>query len=293
MINQLILLSILSHHTYILHNIMSTIMSSNAVTAKSIDMRTSSFRFLDLPIELRVMVYKYLVPTVHQQTVTGLGEYFDTEVVVTTQNLSTDILRTCKLIQAEAHPILKKELVILFNQPLRIQCDAQNLFHILKGYGTYGDIISLFPQRLLVHLNRLPRVEIAFTTSSDYTLAEYNKYLWRDGIWSVYHDLWCGARDSGLKVDLFHRGTVDHLITHQGPDEYSARTFLAMVEWDGETEELNFDSIANIRELDEELFDEMMELWKEGKLIEHTGHVVDEVDDEDEAYGDSTADNDA
>lgn len=50
-----------------------------------------------------------------------------------------------------------------------------------------------------------------------------------------------------------------------------------MVDEEGETEELNFYSVAKVNELDENMFDEMLELWAQGELIEHGAYVVGEV----------------
>lgn len=76
---------------------------------------------------------------------------------------------------------------------------------------------------------------------------------------------------------------MDHLTRNPDRNEYAADNFCMMVDMEGETEELNFHNVAYINELDEDMFDNMLELWAQGEMIERGGHVVGEFENEDDA----------
>jgi hypothetical protein len=91
-------------------------------------MDTQIFRFLDLPAELRLMVYDHLTPDIHRSTwkaptTSTTSDTSTTELssIVTTEKvLSPAILRVCKVIHTEADPILSKELQKMMPEPFRL-----------------------------------------------------------------------------------------------------------------------------------------------------------------------------
>jgi hypothetical protein len=111
------------------------------------------FRFLDLPIDLRLMVYEHLapetlqnvfeivsrlIPTNYGETSKGIEkttwamqeetievldptEKSEYHIVVQRQSLSSAILRVCKLVHYEAAPILAKQLQAVLVAPIQIE----------------------------------------------------------------------------------------------------------------------------------------------------------------------------
>ncbi|KAF2654225.1 hypothetical protein K491DRAFT_693990 [Lophiostoma macrostomum CBS 122681] len=78
---------------------------------------TNPFRFLDLPKELRLMVYEFMpVTTRHHALVLPDGK----EVVLIVKSLSVCLLSTCRLISEEAHPIVEDKLRLIKSTPPRI-----------------------------------------------------------------------------------------------------------------------------------------------------------------------------
>ncbi|KAF2026071.1 hypothetical protein EK21DRAFT_116179 [Setomelanomma holmii] len=106
---------------------------------------TQGFHFLDLPAELRVMVYKEVTTTTRHHTFTdragGAGLFFDYErtsdwsfkkssdssFAPVVKYLPVALLSTCRLINIEATPIMKAKLDILRVEPLRFVIDSASL----------------------------------------------------------------------------------------------------------------------------------------------------------------------
>jgi hypothetical protein len=117
---------------------------------------TKPFRFLDLPPEIRLMVYDQIDATTHLHVYDGhqvYGHCFHVRpsdggtkiepndktltIVSIHSTLSTSILRISRLIHMEAYPIFAKKLQALANEPLRFVADVAGA-HILHSSILYA-----------------------------------------------------------------------------------------------------------------------------------------------------------
>ncbi|KAF2247114.1 hypothetical protein BU26DRAFT_520381 [Trematosphaeria pertusa] len=86
-------------------------------------MEARPFRFLDLPTEVRLIVYEYLpIKTRHRQ-LGPKGEDFSFLKLITKSIPGISILATCGQIHAEALPILEPRISTLRKEPVRILSD--------------------------------------------------------------------------------------------------------------------------------------------------------------------------
>jgi hypothetical protein len=86
----------------------------------------STFRLLDLPTELRLLIYEHITPTAQQRSfqLSPQGFIFPSPATLTTRYLPVALLRTSKLIHREAGPILAAKLASLRTEPLYLCLDA-------------------------------------------------------------------------------------------------------------------------------------------------------------------------
>ncbi|KAF2824054.1 hypothetical protein CC86DRAFT_421839 [Ophiobolus disseminans] len=100
--------------------------------------REPAFRFLDLPIELRLMVYETIPIVTHHLTVPeppGGGEKYPYgRITLVTKSYSTTILATCQLIHEEAKVVFQPRLGRLRRDPVRfiIASNGARSFYIMK-----------------------------------------------------------------------------------------------------------------------------------------------------------------
>jgi hypothetical protein len=88
-------------------------------------MATQPFRFLDLPPELRCIVYEQIGITTKHHTLesTNAPDKYS-EITLVRKSLPVQILATCRLINDEAKTFLRPKLAKLRNQPLRFLVDC-------------------------------------------------------------------------------------------------------------------------------------------------------------------------
>jgi hypothetical protein len=83
-----------------------------ATTNQNVPSRFQPFRFLDLPVELRLMVYEQLPRTVKHTHIRNLSDTDndrnDFKLILITRHVPTSILATCREVQAEANSIIRK-----------------------------------------------------------------------------------------------------------------------------------------------------------------------------------------
>ncbi|KAF1939325.1 hypothetical protein EJ02DRAFT_457082 [Clathrospora elynae] len=84
----------------------------------------SSFRFLDLPTELRLMVYEYLPVTTRHHVLQDPHSNTPSTITLVAKSLSVALLAANRLISEEAKQILSKKLAFLKTEPLRFIADA-------------------------------------------------------------------------------------------------------------------------------------------------------------------------
>jgi hypothetical protein len=85
----------------------------------------STFRLLDLPTELRLLIYEHITPTEQHHTLQHEppGSIYPTTATLTTHHLPVSLLRTSKFIHREAGPILGTKLATLRTEPLNLCVD--------------------------------------------------------------------------------------------------------------------------------------------------------------------------
>jgi hypothetical protein len=71
------------------------------------------FRFLDLPPELRVMVYSYITPRTHRHVLQTSDRWERHSITLVTNTLPVSLLATCRLVHAEARKIFEPKLATL------------------------------------------------------------------------------------------------------------------------------------------------------------------------------------
>jgi hypothetical protein len=86
-------------------------------------MSTPSFRFLDLPAELRCMVYEAIEVTTRKDVLDVSRNYStlkeDSAITMLRGALARSILATSHLVNKEASPIMARKIQIMANEPIR------------------------------------------------------------------------------------------------------------------------------------------------------------------------------
>jgi hypothetical protein len=86
-------------------------------------MSTPSFRFLDLPVELRCMVYEAIEVTTRKE-ILDVSKTYDTleegsSITMLRGALERSILATSHLVNKEASPIMARKIQMMANEPVR------------------------------------------------------------------------------------------------------------------------------------------------------------------------------
>jgi hypothetical protein len=119
-------------------------------------MTIEPFRFLDLPPELRLMVYEYISIEKHRHVLTraesGLSNdkwpsTFPSQSTITLirPSLPVALLRTCHVIKNEATPILEEKWTSLAKQPLQFLVDYASLIALTA----YPSPLAVLPYTII------------------------------------------------------------------------------------------------------------------------------------------------
>lgn len=254
---------------------------------KVTNMVASTFpRFLQLPVELRIMVYERITPITNQRAfrVSSIGyERNEPLLVLTRQSLCTSILSTCKLVRREAEPYMTKSMAMLKHQPIRIECTIEDLDKLnrrsrkinLTRKPSRPDMIEAFTSLCrdlwsrssqVVHQYPDRHLEIALTKPLNYKTPSHMMH-------AIWLDLWLDAHLHGISCAVYHKGDLEPMpwgfggqttgisFWHGRRDDgvfFSARRGLTIAEG------ADLDKIVEVVEMDEQDWDRMVEDWRDG-----------------------------
>jgi hypothetical protein len=110
------------------------------------------FRFLDLPTELRLMVYEFLPVRTHHHTfkypVTDPNEPpigdVESDVTLVEKTIDVRIPATCQLVNVEATPILNARLDRLREEPWHFIVDSPSLRAFFGGHDLFYRVLKEF-----------------------------------------------------------------------------------------------------------------------------------------------------
>ncbi|KAH6866837.1 hypothetical protein BKA58DRAFT_471082 [Alternaria rosae] len=110
-------------------------------------MANSTFRFLDLPKEVRLIIYGHIPITTRHHIWEDIakhtfwGEFVSgNTITLVVKSISTEILRVSSLVHEECKPILNRKLQAIQAEPLRLIADRQSvhtLTHHLHDEGVH------------------------------------------------------------------------------------------------------------------------------------------------------------
>lgn len=144
--------------------------SSSGLLSHDSAAHTTSFPFLDLPKELRLIVYdQFVIQTRHDRM---SARYHDTaifeneergeiEFTLITKSLpGVSILRTCRQIYTEALPFFRAHIDAILTQPPRIIVPLQSIEHLIWDFGPLIPLVDYS-----MHLRDAPSLQF-----SDYVI---------------------------------------------------------------------------------------------------------------------------
>ncbi|KAI4663453.1 uncharacterized protein J4E78_003867 [Alternaria triticimaculans] len=108
-------------------------------------MANSTFRFLDLPKELRLIIYEYIPITTRHHVWEDTVRHSGNTITLVVKSMSTGILLVSCSIHDECKPILDRKLKALQVEPLRLIVDKQSLLTLTRHKnGVWPAANSLF-----------------------------------------------------------------------------------------------------------------------------------------------------
>jgi hypothetical protein len=236
----------------------------------------ASSKFLDLPAELRLMVYERLNSRTHHYCVKQPDENpvqqprekasEDIRGAVIIKSFPVAILATCRVIHKEATPILAGKLQQLAQTPVRIIMSFATFtqgfngptkevrFTVLKPYSTICK--SFFARAAIPRVSGNAAFEVALTTSN--TLPS-GKHLLVALLMS-----WSKVQRSNIPVNVFCQGPLP--LYNHGQDvvaTWASVTAYKLAQWDasGEVQHSNLMDVKHMSEEDWKKLGADWEAW--------------------------------
>ncbi|KAH6866555.1 hypothetical protein BKA58DRAFT_388209 [Alternaria rosae] len=108
------------------------------------------FRFLDLPADLRYMVYEEIEISTCHYRLEDPTFYSDSSeeatpssyMTLVVKSLLLALLATCRLIHHEAAPYLAHKLETLRNEPSHFTIDSTSLYSLVNSYNSIGTMLE-------------------------------------------------------------------------------------------------------------------------------------------------------
>jgi hypothetical protein len=173
------------------------------------------FRFMDLPVELRLMTYEYLAFTTHQHPIknpddpsTGSSgdahsDAIDAYGTITKTYFPVAVLGVCKEINLEAKAIMLEKVQQLSREPIRLPMDMSAFAKFMNTRGLIDTLVSalgLAPFRVDPRPRKRFRIEMFLKKSAGEKLGE-----------RVYRGLsltWGYTGESKTSCTVFSEGTL-------------------------------------------------------------------------------------
>jgi hypothetical protein len=227
-------------------------------------------KFLDLPPELRLMVYERLDSATHHYKVDHPDEISveqsreDFQGAIIIKSFPVAILAACKVIHQEATPILAGKLQQLAQTPVRIIMSSATFtqgfngptkevrFTVLKPYSTICK--SFFARAAIPRVSGNAAFEVALTTSN--TLPS-GKHLLVALLMS-----WSKVQRSNIPVNVFCQGPLP--LYNHGQDvvvTWASVTAHKLAQWDA-SGEIQHSNLMDVKHMSEEDWKKLGADWE-------------------------------